>query len=388
MPEEKTIFACISKIKEMKHQIILLGKDITSVYHGIKEFGPDHIHLLYTEATDQIETPMYPLLPSSIRCERYKTEPYDGNNVIDACRRIHQEHQGEFTYNLSEGTKVMAFAAFTVARESGADAFYLTQHGEVVHLSNFDHHPLQSTLCNDEILNLSGNTLTTYHDAKELSLEDVNASKRIKQFIEQYPQEHARIQKFFSIFCKRQLSRLPASKIFANNLRFKHRNGSILVTLREYVLLRLHQRNATQLYFEGRWWETLVANEVRNWSRQRENSPEVWQSVIFQTNEKDTHPKNEIDVLLNNQQKLIFIECKSGNVTQNDIYKIDAVRETYGGDISQAVLASYYPVDESLQEKCKDLQIYLFAPTFLTERSTYLKKMPAWLDKLADDLQL
>ena len=376
------------KIEQMKHQIILLGKDITSVYHGIKEFGPDHIHLLYTDATDHIETPMYPLLPSSIRCNRYKAEPYNGNNVIDVCRRIHREHQGEFTYNLSEGTKVMAFAAFVVAKESGADAFYLTQHGEVVHLSKFENYPLQSSLNNDEILSLSGNTLSDYHDAKELSDEDVKASKRIKQFIEQYPQEHARIQKFFSIFCKRQLNRLPSSKIFANNLRFKHRNGSILVTLREYVLLRLPQSNATHLYFEGRWWETLVANQVRNWSLQRENSPEVWQSVIFQTNGQDAHPKNEIDVLLNNQQKLIFIECKSGNVTQNDIYKIDAVRETYGGDISQAVLASYYPIEESLQEKCKDLQIYLFAPTFLTERNTYLNKMPAWLDKLADDLQL
>ncbi len=376
------------KIEQMKHQIILLGKDITSVYHGIKEFGPDHIHLLYTDATDHIETPMYPLLPSSIRCNRYKAEPYNGNNVINVCRRIHREHQGEFTYNLSEGTKVMAFAAFVVAKESGADAFYLTQHGEVVHLSKFENHPLQSSLNNDEILSLSGNTLSDYHDAKELSDEDVKASKRIKQFIEQYPQEHARIQKFFSIFCKRQLNRLPSSKIFANNLRFKHRNGSILVTLREYVLLRLPQSNATHLYFEGRWWETLVANQVRNWSLQRENSPEVWQSVIFQTNGQDAHPKNEIDVLLNNQQKLIFIECKSGNVTQNDIYKIDAVRETYGGDISQAVLASYYPIEESLQEKCKDLQIYLFAPTFLTERNTYLNKMPAWLDKLADELQL
>ncbi len=376
------------KIEQMKHQIILLGKDITSVYHGIKEFGPDHIHLLYTDATDHIETPMYPLLPSSIRCNRYKAEPYNGNNVIDVCRRIHREHQGEFTYNLSEGTKVMAFAAFVVAKESGANAFYLTQHGEVVHLSKFENHPLQSSLNNDEILSLSGNTLSDYHDAKELSDEDVKASKRIKQFIEQYPQEHARIQKFFSIFCKRQLNRLPSSKIFANNLRFKHRNGSILVTLREYVLLRLPQSNATHLYFEGRWWETLVANQVRNWSLQRENSPEVWQSVIFQTNGQDAHPKNEIDVLLNNQQKLIFIECKSGNVTQNDIYKIDAVRETYGGDISQAVLASYYPIEESLQEKCKDLQIYLFAPTFLTERNTYLNKMPAWLDKLADELQL
>lgn len=108
---------------------------------------------------------------------------------------------------------------------------------------------------------------------------------------------------------------------------------------------------------------------------QQENSPEVWRSVIFQTNEKDTHPKNEVDVLLNNQQKLVFIECKSGNVTQNDIYKIDAVRETYGGDISQAVLASYYPVEKSLQDKCKDLQIHLFAPNFLTERSNYLNKM-------------
>lgn len=372
----------------MKHQIILLGKDITSVYHGIKEFGADHIHLLYTDATDHIETPMYLLLPPNIRCNRYKTEPYNGNNVIDVCRRIHQKYQGEFTYNLSEGTKVMAFAAFTVAKESGADAFYLTQHGEVVHLNHFENHPLRTTLNNDEILSLSGNTLTAYHDAKGLSDEDVKASTRIKQFIEQYPQEHARIQKFFSIFCKRQLNRLPASKIFANNLRFKQRNGSILVTLKEYILLRLNQDNATQLYFEGRWWETLVANQVRNWSMQRKNSPEVWRSVIFQTNEKDTHPKNEVDVLLNNQQKLIFIECKSGNVTQNDIYKIDAVRETYGGDISQAVLASYYPVEKSLQDKCKDLQIHLFAPNFLTERSNYLNKMPAWLDKLADDLQL
>ncbi len=58
MPEEKSIFVSISKIKQMKHQIILLGKDITSVYHGIKEFGADHIHLLYTDATDH---PMQPL---------------------------------------------------------------------------------------------------------------------------------------------------------------------------------------------------------------------------------------------------------------------------------------------------------------------------------------
>lgn len=372
----------------MKHQIILLGKDITSTYQGIKEYGPDHIHLLYTEATKEREAPMYPLLPASIQCSRYLTEPYDGKAVIAVCRQIHASFEGEFAYNLSEGTKVMAFAAFTVAKEIGADAFYLTQNNIVVHLETFENHPLSCSLNNDEILSLSGNKLAEYHDAKTLSAEDVRAAQRIKQFIEQYPQEHSRIQKFFSIFCKRELYRLPPSKIFANKLRFKQKNGSLLITLGEYVLLRLPQSNAAHLYFEGRWWETLVADQVRNWSIKCPNLPEVWQSVLFQASQHDTHTKNEIDVLLNNQQKLIFIECKSGIVTQNDIYKIDAVRETYGGDISKAVLASYYPVERELRDKCKDLQINVFAPNFMTERNSYLNKMPAWLDKLADELQV
>ena len=95
-----------------------------------------------------------------------------------------------------------------------------------------------------------------------------------------------------------------------------------------------------------------------------------------------------MDVLLNNQQKLIFIECKSGNVTQNDIYKVDAVRETYGGDISLAVLASYYPVEDSLQEKCKDLQINLFAPAYIDDRIHHLDTLPDWLEKLSNSLQL
>lgn len=372
----------------MKHQIILLGKDITSVYHGIKEYAPDHIHLLYTEETKNVADPMLPLLPTTIQCTHYQTKPYDAENVRKVCHEIHQSFKGKFAYNLSEGTKLMAFAAFSVAKEYNAVAFYLTQQGEVVLLDTFYKYPIHSTLENEEIIKLSGNKLATYHDAKLLSDTDIRASLQIKYFIEQYPQEHARIQKFFGIFSKRHIDRLPASKMFANQLRFKQRNGALFITLKNRTILRLPQTNACHLYFEGRWWETLVANQVRNWSQSQNNRPEVWQSVIFQTESDSTQTKNEIDVLLNNEQKLIFIECKSGQVTQNDIYKIDAVRETYGGDISQAVLASYYPVDKSLQEKCKDLQIALFAPTYFEERIQHLDILPSWLDQLSNNIMI
>lgn len=372
----------------MKHQIILLGKEITSVYHGIKEFAPDHVHLLCTEETKNVVEPLFPLLPAGIRRTVYQTEPYDAGNVQEVCRKIHLAYPGDFTYNLSEGTKLMAFAAFIVAKESGAQAFYLTQQGEIIWLDNFRKESMQSQLNNKEILGLSGNRLVDYQDAKQLNDSDIEASTRIKQFIEQYPKEQGMIQKFFNIFCNRDLDRLPASKVFRNGVRYKQRNGTLLIADYDHILLRLTTGNASTLYFKGRWWETLVANKVRTWSQQQNNPPEVWQSVLFQTEGNNPKTKNEIDVLLNDEQKLIFIECKSGQVTQNDIYKIDAVRETYGGDISLAVLVSYYPVDDNLREKCRDLQISLFAPIYFDDRIRHLDTLPDWLNKLSNSIQI
>lgn len=374
--------------KCMTHQIILVGKDITSVYQGIKEFGPDYVHLLYTVETKEVAQPMYSLLPATIKYDCYLVEPYNGENIVAVCRHIHLNHTGDFAYNLSEGTKLMAMAAYTVAREQKAKAFYLTQLQELVWLDTFQIEPLHSTLENNEILELHGNKQSTYNDAKSLNQKDVDSSIQIKQFIEKYPEENERIQKFFGIFCKRYLDRLPQSKMFTNDLRFKQNNGTLFISLKERVLLRLPETNACHLYFEGRWWETLVANQVRLWSQNKDNPREIWQSVIFHSLRDKTQTKNEIDVLLNNEQNLIFIECKSGQVTQNDIYKIDAVRETYGGDISQASLVSYYPIDDGLKEKCKDLHINLFDPSFFAQRINHLNLLPRWLDKITEKVQI
>jgi len=372
----------------MKHQIILLGKDITSVYHGIKEFAPDYLHLLYTEATRGIADTMFPLLPASIHKCAYLTDPYDGNKVKEVCQVIHKEYEGEFTYHLSEGTKPMAMAAFQIAQENGCRSFYLTQLGELVWLDTFEIVPMKSELDNEEIIKLSGNILSTYHDIKNLRDEDLQTSKQIKRFIENYPQEHARIMKFFGVICHRQISRLPASKLLANELRFKIKNGDLLFTSKGQIILRTNNPNALYLYFKASWWETLVANQVLLWTERKNNPPEAWQNVLFQTDSENAQSKNEVDVLVNNKQKLIFIECKSGQVTQNDIYKIDGVRETYGGDISRAVLASYYPVENYLQEKCKDLQINVFAPDFFEDRIHHLYELPNWLDNVTQELQL
>lgn len=373
----------------MNHQIVLIGKDITSVYQAIKEFGPDCVHLLYTNETDDVLGPMYPLLPQSIRRYTYLVEPYDAQGVMDVCHGIHRAFQGEFSYNLSEGTKLMAFAAHRVAMEEKAKAYYLTQQGEAIILSGFEKIPLRTSLSNEEIIQLSGNMVSGYHDCKDLKEDDIRMACQIKRFIEKYRQEHTRIQHYFSLYCGRHLDRLPSAYSFPDKLAFKQKDGRLLISRNGQAVLRLTYPGGCHLYFEGRWWETLVAERVRYWSESKAGSPEVWQSVLFQPEKGDSRKtKNEVDVLLNDEQKLIFIECKSGQVTQDDVYKIDAVRETYGGDISRAVLASYYPVNDELLEKCEDLRINVFAPSTFFDRVDHIDSLPEWLDGLYDKLVL
>lgn len=370
----------------MKHQIAILGKEILSVYHGLKEFGPDRVHFICTEETRELPARILSLLPSSVEHRIYMVEPYNPKSVAEVCEKIHAENEGSFSYNLSEGTKLMTFGAYQIVQKYQSEAFYLTQQREIVWLDTFEKTTTNSILNNDEILQLSGNYLAEYNNVKDLKADDVRASMDIKNFIEQYPKEHAKLQKFFGVYCRRDLINLPSSQVFPNELRYKQNEGALYVYKGNQPLLTIPRTNGCHLYFEGRWWETLVADQVRQWSERQPSPREVWQSVIFQTGKDNTRTKNEIDVLLNNEMNLVFIECKSGYVSQNDIYKIDAVRETYGGDISQAVLASYYPLASDLRDKCKDLQIDLFAPLTAEERVDFIHTLPDRLDEWSHDL--
>ncbi len=165
----------------------------------------------------------------------------------------------------------MALAAFQVARETGARSFYLTQLGELVWLDTFEIIPMKTILENEEIIKLSGNVLSNYHDIKNLKEENINTAKQIKHFIENYPHEHARIMKFFGVICRRQISLLPQSKLLPNELRFKTKDGGLLFTRKGQILLRSNNPNALNLYFKGSWWETLIAHQVRIWTEQQKN---------------------------------------------------------------------------------------------------------------------
>lgn len=133
----------------------------------------------------------------------------------------------------------------------------------------------------------------------------------------------------------------------ANSLLIKE-NGKELVSLKS--------KNILQLFFHSAWWELQVAKEISKWGKLKE----LLINCVLPFKIDIKSAKNEIDVLLNTGKKLVFVECKSGNVRQEDVNKMKVIKQTYGGLISKSILVSRFLPSPTIIEKCKELDIDIF----------------------------
>lgn len=360
---------------------------------GLKEFQPDVVHLLYTEATRDIYKPFVAMLPENVKANEYLIDPYEMETVRQVCRKIRSTlAEGDILqYNITEGTKVAAFAAVQVAWEYNDHVVYYTQEGERIDFTSGSRRPVTARISNGEFVSLFGNTLSSCKKASDITMSDVGAAWEVKRFIETYQKAYQRIQHQFRTQFGGHLDKLPSS--FGvdreRGMTVKVDDGAMEVNDRGRILFRSDNPNATRLFFTGRWWEVIVSNIVYKWDIARKARPsdsEVWRSVEFQ-GRSGGKVKNELDILVNDRRRLILIECKSGYIGQENVYKLDSTRETYGGDNSRAILVSYYPLDPDLAQKCHDLHVYYFAPERSSDRIDHINRLPAWLDSIAGDIE-
>lgn len=112
------------------------------------------------------------------------------------------------------------------------------------------------------------------------------------------------------------------------------------------------------MLFEGRWWEALVADYISEWA---DGKYEIWQNVTFYPRDissiLEDNDKNEIDILVNTGNKFLFVECKSGFISQDNINKMSVIRQNYGSDKSRSVLISYFRLKNDLREKAYETKL-------------------------------
>lgn len=357
----------------MIHQITILGGQISPVFWGIIAKQPQIVHVVYTKES-RYHLKIIKSFFSKIKILSKQVSPYDFEEIKSTIEEILIEYDKDtFQLNLTGGTKVMALACQHVFKDYSLDTFYIDQTHRIYDFNSQSYYGINSKIDLKTFILLSGHTNYLANKITDFSLNEINFSKDIlkisstKLFRESAQEVRAKIKDVSN--CSKYS--------FSTDERSLYWNKPFLTIRDRSNQIKVRSNKAFEIVFLRIWWELVVADAIKGWKKIHE----LKLNVELYSNKDNSLSKNEIDIVLNTGKNLIFIECKSGNVIQNDINKIQSVRRLYGGATSKSLLVCKYKPRPDIIEKCHDLGIYLFF-------DKNIMKLPSKLDRILFEMEL
>ncbi len=341
----------------MRHQIALVGGQLLPILIGIKEFAPNKIHLIVSNETKDKIAGLKTLLNKQHITE-YNCDPFDFLSIKTTCEQIiaKLDSSDDVTFNLTGGTKIMVLAVQAIIHEKNLHGFYINQDDSFLELPSYEKKKISCEILIEEFLALSGHTLSSFKKLDDFENEDFKTAHNIELISSN--NWYKTITTFFrnKYSSSKNLMPLQGKETVNKNCEIFWTHNNIKGSLNGSLLMDFKSKSINNLFFNAGWWELLVAEKVSKWNEVREILLQC--ELPFKTEKNVT--KNEIDILVNLGRKLLFIECKSGLVKQEDINKMKVIKDTYGGIIAKSLLISRYMPPPSIIEKCKELNIELF----------------------------
>ena len=364
----------------MTHQITLLGGQILPVYTGIIERQPNIVHILYTKETVRLKNRLIKNV-SGCKIFSYQVEPYDYGSIEDTVTQIICDNEkASFELNLTSGTKLMALASQEVFKTLECFSFYIDQKGNLINISNGKSEKLEKNISTKNFLLLSNHNTFSSTSLKAFSNEDLKLANQILEL----RKSKSGISELFKLFRAQDVKSECTSFTYKNKIISIDWNGIHLKVCAPKFNIESNGTNAFKILSSGLWWELIVASAISSWKSARE----VHMSLAIKSNADSKLDKNEIDILINTGQKILFIECKSGKVTQSDINKMRAIGKFYGGISSKSILVSYYKPKPELIEKCQDFGIELFFVQELNKKDVHLNTISKKLDNMISKIEI
>ena len=214
-------------------------------------------------------------------------------------------------------------------------------------------------------LRLYGNNLNSYPDYSEHSEEDISAIATIRQ-ARNY---NRKAFNNLTINLSKEQETLTRQKEGS----IKNENGLInwyyddisddtVIDIELYkpsrpanVTFSISSLHSKHLVFFAGWFEVYVANILHKWDKARE----VLTNCRFTYD--NGQDKNEIDVIVNSGNKLLFVECKTQIKNNTDLDKFISVVKTMSGTASKALFITEGTMKPETVAKCNENGILHFS---------------------------
>lgn len=358
----------------MKHQITLIGGQILPVYLGITEKKPDIIHVLYSkDSKDQFSLLKNVLVGKQIKS--YQIDPFDYESIKTKTEEIIFENSNDdFELNITGGTKIMAIACQQVFNDLKFPIFYIDQKHVLFDITDKKTTVIKPKITIDTFLKITGHSKYQLGSLTDFSNDEISLAEYVLKHIESgwYWQAHGLLYK-------------KGKYVRVNQLNFSHKNltlnwdSKVIQITNGTDVKSFSTKRGLDILFTGLWWEILIGKAVSKWS----HTFEFKMNLRIKSKVSEQQDKNEIDIVLNTGKNLIFIECKAGDVTQDDINKIKAVADLYGGISSRSILVARKKPTATIIEKCMELGIDVFSQ-MSSEKDKNSKKQIIKFTNLSD----
>lgn len=346
-----------------KVHFALVGGQTMPVYLGIKYTEPEKVVFVCSkESCGKIE-PIKAMLPN-VETSVALFAPSDFAKIEDATKRCAEQYAGdEVTINISSGTKPWTYY-FTHIFSSHANAkvFYIDQNS-MVH--DFDTKGVrQLGISISEQLMLSESCLFSHRSLKEYGDEDFSVIEQIKS-IRSNEKQLRTFNKLTEEMSKH--SNLTEVNNSDGSLIWNRKERQFIMEVNGFKPLVFTSPNVRLLVLNAGWFEVMVAQALSSWERCKD----LWMNCIFKA-EKNEQTTNEIDLIADIGNKLLFVECKTQIYAPTDIDKFNSVVKKCGGNGSKALFVTYESMSETNRNTCEKYGIIPFS--FKSKNSNSIKQ--------------
>jgi hypothetical protein len=361
----------------------LIGKETTPNYRAYKEFKPEVLVHIYSNETFGASE----ILVSMV--DKAKTKviliEVDGDNYNDVISKLNDfdfeiTKKDHVSINITGGTKMMALAIVEFSKSvksENLDFFYIDWKQNIQWYLENKVEDFCDSLELDEFVKLKGQKIKSKDTFLSVFNKYENSINEIKEIVEDFG-KRKQWDKFLELFVSkiRKLNSNPTNKdksIYVlhkkwlietenKSLEIVWDTNSFKVFDKDVLFLELEQsiEEIEWFIFNAGWFELLTALKFSK--KYEENK--IFMNVTFPVLKNVELDKNEVDILINDGGKLIFVECKSGLVLPDAINSMKVRQETYGGQIGKSVLVTRYDLLKDkydtakvILDKCEDLNI-------------------------------
>ena len=343
-----------------KVHIALVGGQPVPVYIGIKDDNQANAIILICSPQSLEEASRLKTHFSKRMVRIEECSPVNLNEIEELAKKLKEEFgECEVTLNLTSGTKLWTLSFFSIFSQMHLARFiYVDQTNTITNVLTKETH--KGKIAHITRFELYGTPLTSYVPLTEYNKDDLMVMKEVEKFRKINKRDFTLLTGSCdkeSLECEEEISETANG----SSLQYDYREKWVTINLRGYngftMSKTFRSPRVFDIVFNSGWFELKAAHELSK----NPNVKEVWLNCEF--SDTEGNPKNEIDIIADLGNRLLFVECKTMIKDTTDIDKFrSALRNFSGTSTTGLFITNDRPKKEykHAMEKCKDNGILTF----------------------------